>query len=256
MTEASPIRHDDAVCAPLELESLVIAFEGASIPALDGVSMAVGYGELVSLIGPNGAGKSTLLRAAAALIAPRSGIVRVMGRDARGLSRREIARSVAFVPQGEDLGASFRVAEVVEMGRSPHQGGWMRAAPEDDTAVRSALARCDLLALAQRRVDTLSGGERRRVSIARALAQEPRVLLLDEPGAFLDIGHRRELEALLTNIVSAERIACVVTIHDLDAAARMSSRVAVMHAGKLLAVGPPSDVMTPSLLRRAFGVDV
>lgn len=256
MTEASPIRHDDAVRTPLEVESLVVAFDGTAGPALDGVSLAVGCGELVSLIGPNGAGKSTFLRAAAALIVPRSGIVRVTGRDARGLSRREIARTVAFVPQGDELGASFRVAEVVEMGRSPHQGGWMRAAPADDAAVRSALARCDLLALAERRVDTLSGGERRRVSIARALAQEPRVLLLDEPGAFLDIGHRRELEALLTNIVASERIACVVTIHDLDAAARISSRVAILHAGKLLAIGPPSEVMTPGFLRQAFGVDV
>jgi iron complex transport system ATP-binding protein len=240
----------------LEVECLVVAFYTAAVPALDSVTLSVAGGEILSLIGPNGAGKSTLLRAAAALLVPQSGVVRVAGRDARALSRREVARLVALVPQGDELGNWFRVVEVVEMGRSPHQGRWMRTTPEDARAVESALTRCDLVALAGRRVDTLSGGERRRVAIARALAQQPRVLLLDEPSAFLDARHRRELEALLADVVATERIACIVTMHDLDAAARMSSRVALLNAGKLLAIGSPSEVMTPELLRRAFGVDI
>lgn len=256
MTEASQACHNDTGSALLGLESIVVAFGTTPAPALDAVSLSVGSGELVSLIGPNGAGKSTLLRTAAALLVPRSGIVRVGGRDVRELSRREVARSVALVPQGEDLGSGFRVAEVVGMGRSPHQGMWMRTTSADHGAVESALRRCDLAELAERRLDTLSGGERRRVAVARALAQQPRVLLLDEPAAFLDVRHRFELEALLANIVATERIACVVAMHDLNAAARMSARVALLHAGKLLAIGPPHEVMRPELMRRAFGVDI
>jgi iron complex transport system ATP-binding protein len=215
-----------------------------------------GVGEIAVLLGPNGSGKSTLLRLAAGLLAASHGQVRVMGRDVARADRRWLARVVAFVSQGEAVAHGFCVREVVAMGRAPHQGGWMNERPEDRDAVERAIARCDLSRLAERPVETLSGGEQRRVAVARALAQQPRLLLLDEPAAFLDVRHRVELYDLLSDIVAHEHIACVIAMHELDAAARLADTVVIMCAGRTMATGTPSQVMTASNLREAFGVDV
>jgi iron complex transport system ATP-binding protein len=213
-------------------------------------------GEVVVLVGANGAGKSTLLRVAAGLLTPSSGTVRIAGADVRTLSRRATARSVAFVAQSESVPGGFRVREVVAMGRAPHQGGWMTESASDRAAIDDAVARAELEPLADRRIETLSGGEQRRVAVARALAQRPSLLLLDEPAANLDVRHRLELHDALARIAAHDGIACVVATHDLDAAARYASRVVLLRKGQITAEGSPDQVLTPASLRTTLDVEV
>jgi len=241
--------------AALALEHVSVRYPRATRPALDRVTLSVRAGEIVALLGPNGAGKSTLLRVAAGLLVHEGG-ARLFGRDLGRMERRETARLVALVPQTEPGATGFRVREIVAMGRAPHQDGWMRERPEDRAAVDEAMARCDLRDVADRTVETLSGGEQRRVAVARALATRPRVLLLDEPAAFLDVRHRLELYELLADVVARDGIACLVAMHDLDAAARVAASVVLMRAGRVVAAGAPGDVMTPPTLRETFDADV
>jgi iron complex transport system ATP-binding protein len=238
------------------LESVSVTYPGRTEPALEAVSLSVGAGELVALLGPNGAGKSTLLRVAAGLLPATAGRASVAGADVASQARRDVARAVALVSQNELPAAGFTVRQVVAMGRTPHQDGWMRERPEDRDAVDDAVARCDLASIAARPVDTLSSGEQRRVAFARALAARPRVLLLDEPAAFLDVRHRLEQSELLADVVARHRLACVVSMHDLDTAARVATRVLLLRAGRTVASGPPAEVLTGPLLRAAYDVDV
>jgi len=247
-SRASPSVELDGVTARYGL--------GSTAPALQAVSLTVRAGEVAALLGPNGAGKSTLLRVAAGLLVPEAGAVRIAGKDVRTMERRAAAREIAFVPQSEVAAAGFRVREVVAMGRAPHQSGWMRERPDDRAAVDEAIARCDLGVLADRLVETLSGGEQRRVAVARALAAHPRVLLLDEPGAFLDVRHRLEQSDLLVDLARRDHLACIVSMHDLDAAARVADHVVLLRDGRVVAAGPPADVMTSALLRATFDADV
>jgi iron complex transport system ATP-binding protein len=210
----------------------------------------------VALLGANGAGKSTLLRLLSGLLAPSEGVVRLGGLDVAGLDRRAVARAVALVPQTERAAEGFRVRQVVAMGRAPHQDGWMRLGAADVAAVDDALLRCDLGAVADRPVETLSGGEQRRVAIARALAQKAGVLALDEPSAFLDVRHRLELYDLLAEVAKRDGVACVVAMHDLDSAARVATRVVLLRGGRVVASGPPAEVMTPPLLGETFDVEL
>jgi iron complex transport system ATP-binding protein len=220
------------------------------------VSLSVRPGQLTALLGPNGAGKSTLLRVGAGLLAPESGRVSIAGDDAQRMDRRRAARLVALVPQSEPVAVGFRVREIVAMGRAPHQDGWMRERAEDRAAVDEAMARCDLTSVAGRPVETLSGGEQRRVSVARALATRPRVLLLDEPAAFLDVRHHLELYDLLSDVVVRDGMGCLVALHDLDSAARVAHHVVLMRDGRVVAAGPPDEVMTPQTLRATFDADI
>jgi iron complex transport system ATP-binding protein len=263
VTEASePIRpvvvlaDAGAAAVAVELDRVTARYGQATAPALEGVSLRVRAGEVAALLGPNGAGKSTLLRVAAGLLVPETGVVRVAGKDVRGMERRAAAREMAFVPQSETAAAGFRVREVVAMGRAPHQSGWMRERAEDRVAVDEAIARCDLGAIEGRAVEALSGGEQRRVAVARALAARPRVLLLDEPGAFLDVRHRLEQSDLLVDLARRDHLACIVSMHDLDAAARVADHVVLLRDGRVVAAGPPGDVMTSALLRATFDADV
>ena len=240
----------------LELDGVSVRYAGTPTFALSEVILRVRGGEVAALLGANGAGKSTLLRVAAGLLAPTSGTVRIGGRDARHGTRQLLARRVAFVPQSEAVPLGFRVRNVVAMGRAPHQGTWMRETPEDRVAIDEALERCDLAVLAERLVETLSGGELRRVSIARALAQRPRVLLLDEPAAFLDMRHRLTFYRLLAEVAASQQIACAVAMHDLDGAARFATSAILLRGGRVVASGAPSDVMTVDRLRAALGVEI
>jgi iron complex transport system ATP-binding protein len=242
--------------ADLDLESVSVQYPGAPTPALSDVTLRVRAGEVAALLGANGAGKSTLLRVAAGMLAPTSGTARILGSDVATKRRRELAREMAFVPQTEAIAWGFRVRDVVAMGRAPHQGVWMHESAGDRAAIDDAIGRCHLEALADRRVETLSGGEQRRVSIARAMAQRPRVLLLDEPAAFLDVRHRLSFYRLLADAASRDRIACVVAMHDLDAAARFASAAILMREGRVLASGTPDDVMTPARLEAALDAEV
>ena len=231
--------------------------------ALGGVSLALAAGELVAVLGPNGAGKSTLLRVLAGTLAPAAGEVRLFGQPLARLDRREVARKVAVVSQVHEVAWGFSVREVVMMGRAPHQVDagwgtrtWMRPSDDDARVVDTAIARCDLEALASRSVQELSGGEQKRVAIARALAQKPRVLLLDEPAAFLDVRHQVALYDLLAEEVAREKLACLVVMHDLNVAAQYASRVVLAKAGRFVAVGTVEEVMTYARLRETFDADL
>ena len=242
--------------APLALEDARARYGGAARPAVDGVSLIVRAGQVTALLGANGAGKSTLLRVGAGLLPSESGRVSVDGQDVAGMERRLAARLVSFAPQSEPVATGFTVRQIVAMGRAPHQDGWMRERDEDRVAVDDAMGLCDLSDVAGRSVETLSGGEQRRVTVARALATRPRVLLLDEPAAFLDVRHRIELYDLLADVVARDGIGCLVAMHDLDAAARVARHVVLMRDGRVVAAGPPDEVMTPQTLRSTFDAEV
>ncbi|HEX3770493.1 MAG TPA: ABC transporter ATP-binding protein [Polyangiaceae bacterium] len=240
----------------LELEHVSVQFPSAPTSALSDVSLTVNPGDVAALVGANGAGKSTLLRVAAGAVRPTAGVARIGGVDVSAKSRRELARTTAYVPQSEALARGFRVRDVVAMGRAPHQGLWMQETDADRATVDEALARCDLEGHADRPVETLSGGEQRRVAIARALAQRPRVLLLDEPAAFLDVRHRLSFYRLLAETAARDAIACVVAMHELDAAARFASTAVLMREGRIVATGAPNDVLTPARLEAALDAEI
>lgn len=211
---------------------------------------------MVCVLGPNGAGKSTLVRVASGLLQPIAGEVRLLGEPLAGRTRAAIARVLAVVEQMNELSAAFSVRDVVAMGRAPHQGSWMSASADDLRIVDEALARCDLSDLADRSARALSGGEQKRVAVARALAQEPRVLLLDEPGAFLDVRHQLDLYDLLASEVKRRGVACLVVMHDLNVAAQYADRVVLMKQGRIVASGSVPEVMTWQTLKDTFDADL
>ncbi len=217
------------------------------------VSLGVAASERVALVGPNAAGKSTLLAAIAGLLAPAGGEVRMGGRSLSTFSPREVARAIALVVALQEGAPKLSVLESAELGRYPHTGPFQGLSGRDRDAVTRAIAETCLQELAHRTLGSLSAGERQRALIARALAQEPKVLLLDEPSAHLDIGHGLDLFALLTTI-AARGVAIVAVIHDLVSAARWASRMIVLHEGEIIDDGPPGEVMKGEALGRAFGV--
>ena len=239
----------------IALEGVTVRY-GESQPAIERVSMDVSNGEVVAILGPNGAGKSTLLRAMAGSLPAASGTVKLDGEDVSKTERRELARKVAFVTQTAEVAFGFLVRDVVMMGRAPHQGGWMTAREDDERAVDDAMRALELGDLAKRRVDELSGGEQKRVAIARALAQAPQLLLLDEPGAFLDVRHQLALYDLLLDLAKTKNLAVALTMHDINAAAQYASRVALLKAGALVAIGSIEDVLTYRRLRETFDADL
>jgi len=196
------------------------------------------------------------VRVASGLLAARRGEVRLLGAPLASRSRTDVARVLAVVEQTQELAGGFTVREVVAMGRAPHQGGWMRATEDDDRIVDEALARCDLRGLASRSARALSGGEQKRVAVARALAQEPKVLLLDEPGAFLDVRHQLDLYELLATEAKERAVACLVVMHDLNVAAQFADRVVLMKGGRVVAAGGIAEVMTWRTLKETFDVDL
>jgi iron complex transport system ATP-binding protein len=232
-----------------------VSFSYGRTPALAGVSFQARAGEFVGLVGPNGAGKSSLIRLVAGLAAPSSGTVRLAGLDPHAAPRREVARACALVPQEPRLAWPFTVREAVMMGRSAHQGLLAVADRFDRGAVEGALAACELTHLADRRLDALSGGERRRVFFARALAQEPRVLLLDEPTAFLDLAHQVAVMRL-ARVAAGGGLCVVAVLHDLNLAGAACDRVVVMHRGRIECEGRPGEVLTADRIREVWGVQV
>jgi iron complex transport system ATP-binding protein len=223
---------------------------------LQDVDLSLGAGELVCVLGPNGAGKTTLVRVASGLLTASAGEVRLLGSNVAELARADIARSLAVVEQQQELAMGFTVREVVAMGRAPHQGAWMRPLPRDEAVVDESLRRCDLVGLAGRPAHALSGGEQKRVAVARALAQEPQVLLLDEPGAFLDVKHQLDLYELLVAEVKDRSLACLVVMHDLNVAAQFADRVVLMKEGRVVAAGTVDEVMTWKTLKATFDADL
>lgn len=220
-------------------------------PALQGVNLEVPEGCLYAVLGPNGSGKSTLMRALLGIVRPFRGNALVDGRRVSDWSRRELARSVGAVPQSEPLAFPMTVRELVAMGRYPHLGSLRAEGPEDRAAIRDALERCDVGRLEGRDLDTLSGGELQRVRIARALAQEPRALALDEPTSSLDIRHEMTILRLLRD--SADRGMTVLLItHNLNMAARFADRLLLLDGGSTAAVGTVDEVIRSEVLERVY----
>ena len=222
---------------------------------LGGVDLSVMAGELVALIGTNGSGKTTLLRLVAGTLRPDAGQLSLFGREASRWSRMELARRVAVLPQSLELPAGFRVGELVTMGRLPHSRSLFGATREDEKAVDRALRDADARDLASRYAEELSGGERQRVLVAMALAQEPQLLLLDEPTLHLDLAHQLNLLETIGRLRRERGIAVVAVLHDLTLAA-MAPRVAVLDKGRVVADGAPDEVLTEELVRWVFGVVV
>jgi len=219
------------------------------------VDVSIAAGELVALIGTNGSGKTTLLRLFAGTLPPGAGELVLFGRDAGTWSRMELARRVAVLPQSLELPTGFRVGELVTMGRLPHSRSLFGATREDKEAVERAMRDADARDLATRYAEELSGGERQRALVAMALAQEPQLLLLDEPTLHLDLAHQINLLETITRLRRERGIAVVAVLHDLTLAAA-APRVAVLDSGQVVADGPPDDVLTEELVRRVFRVAV
>jgi iron complex transport system ATP-binding protein len=216
-------------------------------------SFAVGSGEIVAIVGPNGAGKSTLLRILAGLLRPSAGRVSLDGQDLTALSRSQIARRIAVVPQIFDTLFPFTVREVVGLGRTARLGAFGRASNDDARAVERAIAELDLESLASRRIDRLSGGERQRAVLAMALAQETDVLLLDEPTVHLDPGHQLATLELLRELARRRQLAVCAVLHDLNLASIFASRIVALAEGRIVREGTPLDVLDADLVQAVFG---
>jgi iron complex transport system ATP-binding protein len=240
--------------ATLEARQVTFSFNGT--PVLDRVDLRLEPGRMVGVIGPNGAGKSTLVRLLSRLLIPAGGSVQLNGRGLAHWRPAELARVLAVVPQDPELPPAFTAWEMVLMGRTPYLG-WMGQESEHDRAiVRQAMEETGIYHLAHRLVSQLSGGERQRVIVARALAQQPRVLLLDEPTAHLDINHQVETLSLVTRLVRERDLAALAIFHDLNLAAQYCDELVLLNLGKVEARGAPDQVLTPPLLKRVYGTEV
>ena len=240
---------------PSPIEARHVHFTYGREPVLSDVSLAVQRGEMLGVIGPNGSGKSTLLRLLSGVLTPAAGEILVQGRPLPDYARRDLARQVAVVPQDTVIEFPFSVTEVVLMGRSPHLGGFAFEGDRDVAAACDAMARTGVLHLADRSIHALSGGERQRVVLARALAQDTPVLLLDEPGAFLDIRHEVEIYDLLCDL-QRDGKSIVTVLHDLNLAALYCERVALLHRGRVFRLGTPAEVITYAALTEVYETEV
>ncbi len=235
------------------LEARGISFSVEAKRLLDRVSLQAGRGQFVGLIGPNGAGKSTLLRALARVINCQDGTISVDGTELRSLSARQVASTLALVPQIAPYTQGFTTSELVLMGRYPHLGRLQVEGEADNRIATDAMRATETEPFAERTLDTLSGGERQRVFLARALAQQPHILLLDEPTSNLDILHQLKLLSLVRRLVD-DGMTAIAAIHDLNLAARYCDRLVLLKEGKVVTEGEPADVLRASLIKRAFAV--
>jgi iron complex transport system ATP-binding protein len=240
------------VSATLHARGLELAVPSRTL--VRGLDLAIEPGHLAVALGPNGAGKSTLLRALVGLREPDGGRVELGDRPLYAVDRRERGRSIAYLPQGALVAQDLEVVDLVMLGRTPHLSRLRAPTPDDRDAVSRALARVELEALAHRRLSTLSGGERQRAMIARLLAGDARILVLDEPTAALDVGHAFELLELLRTL-ARDGSAIAIALHDLELARRYADRAALLHGDGRVDVGAPADVIEPGIVGRLFGVD-
>ena len=236
----------------LELRRVDVAYRDRQV--LRGVDLSVQAGEVVGLVGPNGCGKTTLIKAVTQVIRCQGGEVRLNGRLASSLTRRELARLASVVPQNAPLPAGYSALDVVLMGRTPHLRFLQQDGADDRRQAREALTTVGARHLADRRVDQVSGGERQMIALARALAQNTPLLLLDEPTASLDIAHQIAVFQLLRDLAHAEHFTVLVTVHDLVLASLYCDRVALMQEGRVVFAGLSADVLTTEHVAQTYGV--
>lgn len=251
---AGEVATPEPVAPMVEVENLTAGY--GAIVALRNVSLSVDRGEMIGVVGPNGSGKSTLLRVLSGVLVPMAGRVRLAGRDLSTYPRRRLARMTAVVPQETSLDFPFSLEEVVLMGRAPHLGRLGFPGERDLGVAREAMARMGVDRLSGRALQDLSGGERQRVIIARALVQEPEVLLLDEPTAHLDIRHQVEIYDLMAELNAERGITIVSVLHDLNLAAMYFRRVAVLSKGAVHCIGPTEEVLTYQTIKSVYGTEV
>ncbi|NOZ00664.1 MAG: ABC transporter ATP-binding protein [Deltaproteobacteria bacterium] len=257
MTDAVDTGAGTAVSSgpALEMKDVAFSYPDAGSTALAAVDLDCGAGEVVGIIGPNGAGKTTLLKLAAGLIQPSGGRVRVLGRDPARGPRKETARRVAYVPVALKAEFPMTVRDLVNLGRIPHISGFFESA-DDRRVVTRALGLVDSIHLADRLFPSISAGEQKRVLVARALAQEPRLLLLDEPSANLDIAHGVALLDCIAGLAATRGLAVLAAIHDLNLALLFCDRLVMVKEGRVVASGDPESVMLYPVVREVFGSDV
>lgn len=236
----------------IETEDIAFAFNGQSV--LDSVSLDVRKGEIVGLIGPNGAGKTTFLRLVSGVLEPDRGSIHLDGDAVGTLSADELGRRISVVPQQTELSFDFSIRDVITMGRNPYQGRLERLQSADRSLVNQAMAQTDTDHLADRPFSAVSGGERKRVLIARAIAQDTPAMLVDEPTASLDINHQVAVFELLRGLVGDDK-AILTAVHDLNLAARYCDRLVLLHDGQVKATGTAEDVLQPKQLHPAYGID-
>ncbi|HEY9228984.1 MAG TPA: ABC transporter ATP-binding protein [Gemmatimonadaceae bacterium] len=235
----------------IRFDDVAIRYPRAAVDALSGVSLEARRSSLTAIVGPNGSGKSTLVRGLIGRVPLSRGGIEVDGTRSSDLARNELARRVAVVTQREELAFPLLVTEYVALGRFPHLGLWHAASEQDTRAVDDAMAAAGVGELRDRRVDTLSGGELQRVRLARALAQGGDGLVLDEPTAFLDVGHEMAAFELLHRLARAGRAVLLVS-HQLNLVARFADHMVLLHRGKVAAAGPPDAVMRADVLEPVY----
>ncbi len=240
----------------MSLRARGLEFYYAARKVLDNISFTAEVGELIGLVGPNGSGKTTLLKILDGLLKPKVGSVYLDGRKLQDLRLDEIARMMAMVPQDSIANSEFTVFEIVMMGRTPHLKRFSLEGAEDEKKVKKWMELTETIHLAERKLTEISGGERQRVIIARALAQEPKVLLLDEPTANLDICYQLQIMNLIKNLTRRLNLIAICAIHDLNLAARYCDKLILLSEGKIVAIGKPIEVITAENLRKVFKIDV
>lgn len=240
----------------MKLKIRGLDFSYDSVKALESVSLEANEGEILGVIGPNGSGKTTLLKCINLTLKPKAGVVLIGEEEVLNMERKKIAREVAIVPQSSSISFPFTVLDVVLMGRIPHLSRLGREGERDLKVVEEAMRATDTLSFANRLIDELSGGELQRVIIARALAQEPSILLLDEPTLHLDINHQLEILKLIRKLTGEEGLATIMVSHDLNLAARYSDKLLLLNAGRVYSAGSIGEVLTPENIKNTYKVKV
>ena len=246
------VQDGTSTSSPL-IECSQLSFDYGEGAVLRDVALGLGAGELLGLVGPNGSGKSTLLSLLAGLLVPASGEVRLAGRPLGSFGRPELARSVAYVPQQVELAFPFTVLEVVLTGRHAHMGWLAWESREDMRIARQSMDAVGIAELAHRRFRELSGGERQRVMIAAALAQQPQLLVLDEPTSSLDLHYQDEVMRVVARLVRETGTAAILAIHDLNLALAWCPRLLMLDEGRVVADGPPQEVVAEQRLTEVYG---
>lgn len=238
-----------------QIEVQHIDFQYGPRPFFQDLSVTVAEGEFCAVVGPNGSGKTTLLKCMAGLLSPSAGRILVAGREVRDYSPMEYARKVSFVPQHQDTIFDLPVYEVVMMGRNPYQKHWQMQSADDEEVVMQMLEKCHLLPLKDRNISELSGGELQRTLIARAMAQQAPIMLLDEPLANLDVAHKFEIMDILTELNASEHVTVIIILHDFPMAIEYARQALLMKEGRILAHDDVRAVLNPVTLRNGFDLD-